>query len=185
MVASGFRDDHEPPTPATLAEFLGLVTDQGNQPVFVHCVGGRHPDGCHDGGHRAGAGSLDTRPGLRGNEALQVRTGIPAQRVQEFVYRYGAELTRGAPAQTVNAPPKTADTDLATGSAQLQGCSNWDVRGAIRTLPGVLFRALWLIKDKIKPASGQSDIAAILRDGPDTLAPFSIFKRAARRLRRP
>ena len=36
---------HEPPTAAKLAEFLGIVNDPANQPVYVHCVGGRHRTG--------------------------------------------------------------------------------------------------------------------------------------------
>jgi tyrosine-protein phosphatase SIW14 len=36
---------HEPPTPAQLTLFLEAVNDPANQPVFVHCVGGRHRTG--------------------------------------------------------------------------------------------------------------------------------------------
>jgi protein tyrosine/serine phosphatase len=36
---------HEPPTLAQLAEFLGIVTQPANLPVYVHCVGGRHRTG--------------------------------------------------------------------------------------------------------------------------------------------
>ena len=33
------------PTPAMIDAFLHLVTDPANQPVYVHCVGGRHRTG--------------------------------------------------------------------------------------------------------------------------------------------
>jgi tyrosine-protein phosphatase SIW14 len=33
------------PTAAQLAEFMAIVDDAANQPVFVHCVGGRHRTG--------------------------------------------------------------------------------------------------------------------------------------------
>jgi tyrosine-protein phosphatase SIW14 len=33
------------PTPEQIATFLGIVNDPANQPVFVHCVGGRHRTG--------------------------------------------------------------------------------------------------------------------------------------------
>jgi tyrosine-protein phosphatase SIW14 len=36
---------HEPPTPDKLATFLRIVDDPASQPVFVHCVGGRHRTG--------------------------------------------------------------------------------------------------------------------------------------------
>ena len=36
---------HTAPTDLQLAEFLKLVSDPANQPVYVHCVGGRHRTG--------------------------------------------------------------------------------------------------------------------------------------------
>jgi protein tyrosine/serine phosphatase len=36
---------HQPPNASQLAEFLKIVTTPANQPVFVHCVGGRHRTG--------------------------------------------------------------------------------------------------------------------------------------------
>ena len=38
-------NETEPPTSAQVAEFLSLVNDPANQPVFVHCAGGRHRTG--------------------------------------------------------------------------------------------------------------------------------------------
>jgi protein tyrosine/serine phosphatase len=36
---------HDVPTPAVIAEFMSLVGDPANQPVYVHCIGGRHRTG--------------------------------------------------------------------------------------------------------------------------------------------
>jgi tyrosine-protein phosphatase SIW14 len=36
---------HETPSAAKLAQFLELVNDPANQPVYVHCQGGRHRTG--------------------------------------------------------------------------------------------------------------------------------------------
>jgi tyrosine-protein phosphatase SIW14 len=36
---------HEPPSPEKIARFLTLVNDPANQPVYVHCQGGRHRTG--------------------------------------------------------------------------------------------------------------------------------------------
>jgi protein tyrosine/serine phosphatase len=36
---------HVNPTEAQIAEFLGLVNDPSAQPVYVHCVGGKHRTG--------------------------------------------------------------------------------------------------------------------------------------------
>lgn len=36
---------HVIPTPAEIAQFLNIVMDPTNQPVYVHCVGGKHRTG--------------------------------------------------------------------------------------------------------------------------------------------
>lgn len=36
---------HDTPGPATIAHFLALVNDPAHQPVYVHCMGGRHRTG--------------------------------------------------------------------------------------------------------------------------------------------
>ena len=36
---------HEEPTPEKVTEFLRVVNDPASQPVYVHCVGGRHRTG--------------------------------------------------------------------------------------------------------------------------------------------
>ena len=36
---------HQAPSAAVIAKFLALVNDPANQPVYVHCIGGRHRTG--------------------------------------------------------------------------------------------------------------------------------------------
>jgi tyrosine-protein phosphatase SIW14 len=36
---------HQVPSPAVIAKFLSLVMDPANQPVYVHCIGGKHRTG--------------------------------------------------------------------------------------------------------------------------------------------
>jgi tyrosine-protein phosphatase SIW14 len=36
---------HQIPSPAVIAQFLKLVNDPANQPVYVHCIGGKHRTG--------------------------------------------------------------------------------------------------------------------------------------------
>lgn len=36
---------HVPPTADQVAQFLGVVSDSAHQPVYVHCVGGKHRTG--------------------------------------------------------------------------------------------------------------------------------------------
>ena len=43
---------HVPPTSAQLAQFMKIVNDPANQPVYVHCVGGRHRTGVMTAAYR-------------------------------------------------------------------------------------------------------------------------------------
>jgi tyrosine-protein phosphatase SIW14 len=36
---------HQVPSPEVIAQFLSLVSDPANQPVYVHCIGGKHRTG--------------------------------------------------------------------------------------------------------------------------------------------
>lgn len=36
---------HQVPSPKVIAQFLELVNDPANQPVYVHCIGGKHRTG--------------------------------------------------------------------------------------------------------------------------------------------
>src|SRR5262245_6048537 len=40
------------PTPAQLAQFLAIVNDPASQPVYVHCVGGKHRTGVMTAAYR-------------------------------------------------------------------------------------------------------------------------------------
>ena len=43
---------HQPPTADQLAAFLAIVNEPASQPVYVHCVGGRHRTGVMTAGYR-------------------------------------------------------------------------------------------------------------------------------------
>ncbi|HXG93509.1 MAG TPA: dual specificity protein phosphatase family protein [Blastocatellia bacterium] len=45
-------DENDAPTPEQVAEFLKIVNDPANQPVFVHCAGGRHRTGALTAAYR-------------------------------------------------------------------------------------------------------------------------------------
>src|SRR5262245_7233228 len=55
---------HDAPTDKQLAEFLGIVNDPANQPVYVHCVGGRHRTGVMTAAYRI------THDGWTGDKAF-------------------------------------------------------------------------------------------------------------------
>jgi len=73
---------HETPSSETVHEFLTLVNDPVNQPVYVHCQGGRNRTGVMTAVYRMTTEGVDGRTSVCGDEAAQVRDGLPASRVQ-------------------------------------------------------------------------------------------------------
>jgi tyrosine-protein phosphatase SIW14 len=76
------------PSSATISQFLTLVNDPANQPVFVHCQGGRHRTGVMTAVYRM------TRDGWNSEQAYQEMKrynfeGFPGHPVlKSFVYDY-------------------------------------------------------------------------------------------------
>jgi protein tyrosine/serine phosphatase len=76
------------PSEATITQFLKLVNDTANQPVFVHCQGGRHRTGVMTAVYRM------TRDGWTAEQAYQEMKqynfeGFPGHpELKNFVYAY-------------------------------------------------------------------------------------------------
>ncbi len=87
------------PTDAQVAEFFKIVNDPANQPVFVHCAGGRHRTGTMTALYRMTNDSWT--PSQAYNEMKQFRfEGFPDHPVlRNYVYAYKA--TPIAPPPTV------------------------------------------------------------------------------------
>ena len=83
------------PSDAAVAEFLKLVTDPANQPVYVHCQGGRHRTGAMTAVYRM------TQDGWTADQAYEEMKaykfeGFPGHpALRRFVYDYFGELARG------------------------------------------------------------------------------------------
>jgi tyrosine-protein phosphatase SIW14 len=95
------------PTAAQIAQFLSLVNDPAGQPVYVHCVGGRHRTGVMTAIYRM------TRYGWSGDRAFkemkQYKYGADFlhPEFKDFVRGYQPELVAEAPA----VPADTAGQD--------------------------------------------------------------------------
>lgn len=82
------------PAEAAVAEFLKLVTDRANQPVYVHCQGGRHRTGAMTAVYRM------TQDGWTADQAYQEMKqykfeGFPGHpELKRFVYDYYAQLAQ-------------------------------------------------------------------------------------------
>ena len=69
-------DTRREPTKAELEQFLALTSDAASQPVYVHCVGGRHRTGVMTAVYRM------THDGISGDAAFQ----------EMKQYKYGADF---------------------------------------------------------------------------------------------
>ena len=82
---------HEPPSKDKVAQFLGIVNDPANQPVYVHCQGGRHRTGVMTAAYRM------TQDGWTADRAFgemkQYKFGADFlhPEFKKFVYAYRAE----------------------------------------------------------------------------------------------
>jgi tyrosine-protein phosphatase SIW14 len=97
---------HEPPTDAKLAEFLSLVTNPANQPVFVHCVGGRHRTGVMTAVYRMTQDRWTAAQAFEEMKRYKFGSDLLHREFKDFVYRYGAGLIRSATAQVPAIPSK-------------------------------------------------------------------------------
>jgi tyrosine-protein phosphatase SIW14 len=98
---------HQEPTNAQIAQFLSIVNDPASQPVYVHCVGGKHRTGVMTAIVRM------TNDGWSADQAFsemkQYKFGADFlhSEFKRVVYAYPAQLARTA---TLNASAAKADS---------------------------------------------------------------------------
>jgi tyrosine-protein phosphatase SIW14 len=98
---------HQEPTNAQITQFLSLVNDPASQPVYVHCVGGKHRTGVMTAIVRM------TNDGWSADQAFsemkQYKFGADFlhSEFKRVVYAYPAQLARTA---TLNASAAKADS---------------------------------------------------------------------------
>ncbi|HET7694710.1 MAG TPA: tyrosine-protein phosphatase [Vicinamibacterales bacterium] len=87
---------HQVPSPAIVAQFLSLVNDPANQPVYVHCIGGKHRTGVMTALYRM---SMEGWPGARAfAEMKQYKFGADFlhPEFKDFVLKYVAPAAAAA-----------------------------------------------------------------------------------------
>jgi protein tyrosine/serine phosphatase len=92
------------PTAAQLTEFLKIVNDPANQPVYVHCVGGRHRTGVMTAAYRI------THDGWTADQAFK----------EMKQYKFGADFLHPEFKQFVYAYPQTIRADAAAAPVAAQ-----------------------------------------------------------------
>ena len=89
---------HTVPTSAQLAQFLSIVNDPASQPVYVHCVGGRHRTGVMTAAYRM------THEGWSGDQAFKEMkqynfgSDFLHPEFKQFVYGYHPDVRVAAAA---------------------------------------------------------------------------------------
>jgi protein tyrosine/serine phosphatase len=93
---------HVPPTTAQLAEFLGIVNDPLSQPVYVHCVGGKHRTGVMTAVYRMMNG-WNADQAFKEMKQFDFGPSFLHSEFKNFVFHYYNELSnaKSAPVQTV------------------------------------------------------------------------------------
>src|SRR4029453_5649494 len=86
---------HTVPTPSIVAEFLKISNDQGNQPVFVHCVGGRHRTGVMTAVYRMTQDGWTAERAFQEMKQYKFGADFLHAEFKKFVYAYQPDVKRG------------------------------------------------------------------------------------------
>ena len=85
-----------PPTPSELAEFLRIVSDRDNQPVYVHCAAGKHRTGVMTAAYRLSHYGWTAEKAYNVMKQYKFGLALFHPKLKSFVYDYYQELTRAA-----------------------------------------------------------------------------------------
>lgn len=97
---------HDVPTAAKLAAFLKIVNDPANQPVYVHCVGGRHRTGVMTAVYRMNQDGWTADQAFREMKQYKFGADFLHPEFKDFVYSYRADA-RTTPVNATVAATKT------------------------------------------------------------------------------
>jgi protein tyrosine/serine phosphatase len=81
---------HQPPTRLVIEEFLRIVDDPENQPVYVHCVGGRHRTGVMTAVYRMTRDGWTADQAFKEMKAYKFGADFLHPEFKRFVYAYHA-----------------------------------------------------------------------------------------------
>ena len=82
------------PTAAQLDQFLSIVNDPANQPVYVHCVGGRHRTGVMTAAYRITHDGWNADRAFKEMKQYKFGADFLHPEFKRFVYGYRADTLR-------------------------------------------------------------------------------------------
>jgi tyrosine-protein phosphatase SIW14 len=80
------------PTPSIVVEFLKLANDHANQPVYVHCVGGRHRTGVMTAVYRMAQDGWTAEQAFKEMKQYKFGADFLHAEFKKFVYGFKASL---------------------------------------------------------------------------------------------
>jgi len=89
---------HQAPTDAQQAQFLRIVNDPANQPVYVHCVGGRHRTGVMTAVYRMSEDGWTSDQAFKEMKQFKFGADFLHSEFKDFVYDYQAQRAVNADA---------------------------------------------------------------------------------------
>jgi protein tyrosine/serine phosphatase len=105
---------HEPPTAGQLAEFLSIVNEPANEPVYVHCVGGRHRTGVMTAAFRMTGQGWTADQAFREMKTYNFGADFLHSEFKAFVYAFHPVVIRAAASSAI------ATTPISRASASAQ-----------------------------------------------------------------
>ncbi len=93
---------HKPPTSSEIAEFLSIVKDPNNQPIYVHCVGGKHRTGVMTAAYRMTEEGWSAEKAFQEMKKYKFGADFLHPEFKKFVYSYYTQL---AAAKTISVAP--------------------------------------------------------------------------------
>ena len=82
---------HVAPTKAQIAEFLKLVNEPENQPVYVHCAGGKHRTGVMTAVYRMATDGWNSDQAFKEMKSYKFGADFLHSEFKRFVYGFRAE----------------------------------------------------------------------------------------------
>jgi protein tyrosine/serine phosphatase len=87
---------HQVPTAAQITEFLAIVNNKAAQPVYVHCVGGRHRTGVMTAIYRITTDNWSAAQAFAEMKKFKFGADFLHAEFKDFVMGYPAQLARAA-----------------------------------------------------------------------------------------
>ncbi|HVZ21519.1 MAG TPA: tyrosine-protein phosphatase [Vicinamibacterales bacterium] len=99
---------HTAPTPEQIATFLSIVNDPAKQPVYVHCVEGRHRTGVMTAVYRMTVDHWTADQAFEEMKHYKFGFDFLHAEFKQFVYAYHPAAPAGAPVQIASAATASA-----------------------------------------------------------------------------